>query len=187
MNNTYVHIHARMNTHLPAKIRSWAHAHKCIHARKQSTHPYYHIHMMYIPHTHASTRAFLDIPYPALLEDLHIRLVAGARRSNCGSTSFDMPLSHDVDGDATTICTEAHVRSPIPTKKTQFLNGWECAMSDAVSHCVRAYHLSPVNLSPKSPNLDKIATETLFDGNGSHTHPEQHIKNIDDRMQAKVA
>ena len=46
---------------------------------------------------------------------------------------------------------------------------------------------SPVNLSPKSPNLDKIATETLFVGNDSHTHPEQHIKNIDDRMQAKVA
>ena len=47
--------------------------------------------------------------------------------------------------------------------------------------------LSPVNLSPKLPNLDKIATETLFVGNDSHTHPEQHIKNIDDRMQAKVA
>ena len=46
---------------------------------------------------------------------------------------------------------------------------------------------SPVNLSPKSPNLDKIATETLFVGNDSHTHPEQYIKNIDDRMQAKVA
>ena len=46
---------------------------------------------------------------------------------------------------------------------------------------------SPVNLSPKSPNLDKIATETLFVGNDSHTHPEQHIKNLDDRMQAKVA
>ena len=45
---------------------------------------------------------------------------------------------------------------------------------------------SEVNLSPKSPNLDKIATETLFDGNDSHGHPEQHIKNIDDRMQAKV-
>ena len=41
---------------------------------------------------------------------------------------------------------------------------------------------SPVNLSPKSPNLDKIATETLFVGNDSHTHPEQHIKNIDDRI-----
>ena len=38
---------------------------------------------------------------------------------------------------------------------------------------------SPVNLSPKSPNLDKIATETLFVGNDSHTHPEQHIKNIE--------
>ena len=47
--------------------------------------------------------------------------------------------------------------------------------------------ISPVNLSPKSPNLDKIATETLFDGNDVHTHTEQHIKNIDDRMQAKVA
>ena len=47
--------------------------------------------------------------------------------------------------------------------------------------------VSPVNLSPKSPKLDKIATETLFVGNYSHTHPEQHIKNIDDRMQAKVA
>ena len=46
---------------------------------------------------------------------------------------------------------------------------------------------SPVNLSPKSPNLDKIATETLFVGNDSHTHPEQHIKNIDNRMQAKAA
>ena len=45
---------------------------------------------------------------------------------------------------------------------------------------------SPVNLSPKSPNLDKIATETLFVGNDFHTHPEQHIENIDDRMQAKV-
>ena len=41
---------------------------------------------------------------------------------------------------------------------------------------------SPVNLSPKSPNLDKIATETLFVGNDSHTNPEQHIKNIDDRI-----
>ena len=48
-------------------------------------------------------------------------------------------------------------------------------------------NFSPVNMSPKSPNLDKIATETLFVGNDSHTHPEQHIKNIDDRMQAKVA
>ena len=38
---------------------------------------------------------------------------------------------------------------------------------------------SPVNLSPKSPNLDKIATETLFVGNDSHTNPEQHIKNIE--------
>ena len=46
---------------------------------------------------------------------------------------------------------------------------------------------SPVNMSPKSPNLDNIATETLFVGNDSHTHPEQHIKNLDDRMQAKVA
>ena len=46
---------------------------------------------------------------------------------------------------------------------------------------------SPVNLSPKSPNLDKIATETLFVGNDSHAHPEQNIKNIDYRMQAKVA
>ena len=46
---------------------------------------------------------------------------------------------------------------------------------------------SPVNLSPKSPNLDKIATETLFVVNDSHTQLEQHIKNIDDRMQAKVA
>ena len=35
---------------------------------------------------------------------------------------------------------------------------------------------SPVNLSPKSPNLDKIATETLFVGNDSHSHPEQHQK-----------
>ena len=40
---------------------------------------------------------------------------------------------------------------------------------------------SPVNLSPKSPNLDKIAAETLFVGNDSHrlrlrrlSHPEQH-------------
>ena len=46
---------------------------------------------------------------------------------------------------------------------------------------------SPVNLSTKSPNLDKIATETLFVGNDSRTHPEQHIKNIDNGMQAKVA
>ena len=38
---------------------------------------------------------------------------------------------------------------------------------------------SPVNMSPKSPNLDKIATETLFVGNDSHTNPEQHIKNIE--------
>ena len=42
-------------------------------------------------------------------------------------------------------------------------------------------------MSPKSPNLDKVATETLFVGHDSHTYPEQHIKNIDDRMQAKVA
>ena len=46
----------------------------------------------------------------------------------------------------------------------------------------RCDYYSPVNPSPKSPNLDKIATETLFIGNDSHTHPEQHIKNIDDRM-----
>ena len=35
---------------------------------------------------------------------------------------------------------------------------------------------SPVNLWF---DLDKIATETLFVGNDSHTHPEQHIKNIE--------
>ena len=35
---------------------------------------------------------------------------------------------------------------------------------------------SPVNLWF---DLDKIATETLFIGNDSHTHPEQHIKNIE--------
>ena len=37
---------------------------------------------------------------------------------------------------------------------------------------------------PTSPvklwfDLDKIATETLFIGTDSHTHPEQHIKNIE--------
>ena len=37
-------------------------------------------------------------------------------------------------------------------------------------------HYSPVNLWF---DLDKIATETLFVGNYSHTHPEQHIKNIE--------
>ena len=46
--------------------------------------------------------------------------------------------------------------------------------------------ISPVNLSPKSHNLDKIATETLFVGNASHTHPEQHIKNIEQSKYAKV-
>ena len=35
---------------------------------------------------------------------------------------------------------------------------------------------SPVNLWF---DLDKIATETLFVGTDSHTHPEQHIKNIE--------
>ena len=35
---------------------------------------------------------------------------------------------------------------------------------------------SPVNLWF---DLDKIATETMFVGNDSHTHPEQHIKNIE--------
>ena len=35
---------------------------------------------------------------------------------------------------------------------------------------------SPVNLWF---DLDKMATETLFVGNGSHTHPEQHIENIE--------
>ena len=35
---------------------------------------------------------------------------------------------------------------------------------------------SPVNLWF---DLDKIATENLFVGNNSHTHPEQHIKNIE--------
>ena len=38
------------------------------------------------------------------------------------------------------------------------------------------YTYSPVNLWF---DLDKIATETLFVGNDSHTHPEQHIKNIE--------
>ena len=36
-------------------------------------------------------------------------------------------------------------------------------------------------------DLDKIATETLIVGNDSHTHREQYIKKIDNRMQAKVA
>ena len=36
-------------------------------------------------------------------------------------------------------------------------------------------------------DLDKIATETLIVGNDSHKNPEQHIKNRDNRMQAKVA
>ena len=36
--------------------------------------------------------------------------------------------------------------------------------------------ISPVNLWF---DLDKIATETLFVGTDSHTHPEQHIKNIE--------
>ena len=35
---------------------------------------------------------------------------------------------------------------------------------------------SPVNLWF---DLDKIATETLFVGNDSHTHPKQHIKTIE--------
>ena len=34
--------------------------------------------------------------------------------------------------------------------------------------------------------LDKIAKETLFVGNDSHTHPEQHIKNIEQSKEAKV-
>ena len=37
-------------------------------------------------------------------------------------------------------------------------------------------HVSPVILWF---DLDKIATETLFVGNDSHTHPEQHFKNIE--------
>ena len=143
INNTYVHIHARMNAHLSAKIRSWAHAHKCIHARTHSTHPYYHIHMMYFPHTHAYIYACVSGSSVSTYFRIfaYIRLVAGASRSNCGSTSFEMRLSNDGDGDATTICKEAHVLPPIPTKKKQFLNGWECAISDAVSHCARGYHL----------------------------------------------
>ena len=134
--------HAWTLTYPPKYDREHTLTNAYTHTHTHSTHPYYHIfHMMYIPHTHAYTRAFLDLPYSALLEDLHIRLVAGASRPNCGSTSFDLPLSHDGDGNATTICTEWHVRSPIPTKKPQFLNGWECAISDAVSHCMRGYHL----------------------------------------------
>ena len=50
------------------------------------------------------------------------------------------------------------------------------------AYAARIPAYSTVNLSPKSPHLDKIATETLFVVNDSHTHPEQHIKNIDDRM-----
>ena len=38
------------------------------------------------------------------------------------------------------------------------------------------WQYSPVNLWF---DLDKIATETLFVGTDSHTHPEQHIKNIE--------
>ena len=50
-----------------------------------------------------------------------------------------------------------------------------------------AYFIVQSIWAQKSPNLDKIATETLFVGNDSHTHLEQHIKNIDDSMQAKIA
>ena len=41
---------------------------------------------------------------------------------------------------------------------------------------IRQWHSSPVNLWF---DLDKIATETMFVGTDSHTHPEQHIKNIE--------
>ena len=55
-----------------------------------------------------------------------------------------------------------------------------CRHSRHATCCITSFgHISPVNLSPKSPNLDKIATETLFVGNDSHTNPEQHIKNIE--------
>ena len=48
--------------------------------------------------------------------------------------------------------------------------------------CLILYY-SPVNMWF---DLDKIATETLLVGNGSHTHPEQHIENIEQSKKAKV-
>ena len=59
--------------------------------------------------------------------------------------------------------------------------------SDGDAACNRAGMDEPADLPRRradSPvnmwfDLDEIATETLFVGTDSHTHPEQHIKNIE--------
>ena len=71
---------------------------------------------------------------------------------------------------------------------TKFETAHGCCNNPRV--CVRATS-GNVNMVAYSQvnlwfDLDKIATETMFVGTDSHTHPEQHIKNIEQSKYAKV-
>ena len=54
--------------------------------------------------------------------------------------------------------------------------------------CSLVYKTKTISMFPVNLwlDLDKIATETLFIGNDCHTHPEQHIKTIEQYKYPKV-